>query len=64
MKELLQAIDEYLVAQDMLDRQHTRSAEQLRNRKRGVLNSVRVKYQKQQQAAEQQTAMFAAQEQP
>jgi hypothetical protein len=64
MKELLQAIDDFLVAQDMYDRQHTEQARKYKDRKRGVLNHVLVKYQKQQQAAEQQAAMFAEPEQP
>jgi predicted nucleotidyltransferase component of viral defense system len=59
MKELLQAIDEYLVAQDIYDRQHTEQTRKMKDRKRGVLNHVLNKYKK---AQEQQAAMFAAQE--
>jgi hypothetical protein len=61
MNELLLAINEFLVAQDIFDRQHTDTARRLKDRKRGVLNHVLVKKQRQQQAAEQ-AAMWAAEE--
>ena len=55
MKDLLQAQDEFLAALDIYDRQHTEQARKLKDRKRAILNHVRVKYQKQQAQAEQMT---------
>jgi hypothetical protein len=54
MKDLLNAIDEFLVAQDIYDRQRTEQTRKLRGFKRQVLNHVRLKYQKimEQQAAQ------------
>ena len=62
MNELLQAVDEFLTAQDMLDRQHTDTARKLRDRKWSVLNQVRRKYQRAAEMAEAQAALFAVEE--
>jgi hypothetical protein len=55
MKDLLEALDAYLTASDIFDRQHTEQARKLKDRKRAILNHNRAKYQKAQAQAQQMT---------
>ena len=59
MKELLQALDEFLTALAMFERQHTEQARKLMIRKLSVLNHVRRKYQRAAELAAAQAALFA-----